>query len=59
MWFHIRMLNPQNTNAERRNKQDKKFAANLNCSDVVFSLDSNDYEKIEDRFQIQVNIFGY
>ena len=25
----------------------------------MFSLDINDYEKIEDRFQIQVNVFGY
>ena len=25
----------------------------------MFLLDFNDYEKIEDRFQIQVNVFGY
>ena len=25
----------------------------------MFSLDINDYEKIEDRFQMQVNVFGY
>ena len=25
----------------------------------MFPLDINDYEKIEDRFQIQVNVFGY
>ena len=25
----------------------------------MFLLDINDYEKIEDRFQIQVNVFGY
>ena len=25
----------------------------------MFPLDVNDYEKIEDRFQMQVNIFGY
>ena len=30
MWCHVRMLNPQNKNAERINKQDKKIAANLN-----------------------------
>ena len=43
----------------RRNKQDKKFAAYLNYSDVAFSLDVNDYEEVEDRFQTQVNVFGY
>ena len=30
------------------NKQDKKIAANLSYSDIVFPLDINDYEKIED-----------
>ena len=59
MWCHVRLINPQNRNAERINKQDKKIAANLNYSDIVFPLDINDYEKIEDRFQMQVNVFGY
>ena len=48
MWCHVRLINPQNRNAERINKQDKKIAANLNYSDIVFALDMNDYEKIED-----------
>ena len=43
----------------RIKKQDKKIAANLNYSDIVFPLDINCYEKIEDRFQMQVNVFGY
>ena len=59
MWCHVRLINPQNRNAERINKQDKKIAANLNYSDIVFPLDINDYKKIEDRFQMQVNLFGY
>ena len=58
MWCHLRLINPQNRNAERINKQDKKIAANLNYSDIVFLLDIDDYEKIEDRFQMQVNFFG-
>ena len=53
MWRHVKMLNPQNINAERANKQDEKVAANLNYSDIVLPLDINDYEKIEDRFQMQ------
>ena len=56
---HVRLINPQNRNAEGINKQDKKVAANLNYSDIAFPLDINDYEKVEDRFQMQVNIFGY
>ena len=59
MWCHVRLINPQNRNAERTNKQDKKIAANLNYSEIVFPLDINDYEKIEGRFQMRVNVFGY
>ena len=59
MWCHVRLINPQNGNAETINKKVKKIAANLNYSDTVFPLDINDYEKIEDRFQMQVNVFGY
>ena len=56
---HVRLINPTNSHPERINKQDKKIAANLNYSDIVFPLDFNDYEKTEDRFQIQINVFGY
>ena len=59
MWCHVRLINSQNRNAERINKQDKKIAAYLNYSDIVFPLDINDYEKTEERFQMQVNSFGY
>ena len=56
---HVKFINPPNRNAERINKQDKKITTNLNYSDIVFPLDINDYKKIEDRFQMQVNVFGY
>ena len=59
MWCHVRFINPTNSHQERINKPDKKIAANLNFSDIAFPLDINDYEKIEDRFQMQVNVFGY
>ena len=42
MWCHVRLINPQNRNAERINKQDKRIAANLNYSDIAFQLDIND-----------------
>ena len=59
MWCHVRLIYPQNRNAERTNKQDKKIAANLSYSDIAFPLDINDYEKTEDRFQMRVNVFAY
>ena len=58
MQCHIRLINPTNSHPEIINKQDKKIAANLNHSNIVFPLDFNDYEKVEDRFQMQVNVFG-
>ena len=59
MWCHFRLINPTNSHPERINKQDKKIAANLNYSDIVFRLDINDYEKTEDIFQMQVNVFWH
>ena len=58
-WCHVRLINPTNSHPERINKHDKKIAVNLNYSDIAFPLDINDYEKTEDRFQMQVNVFGY
>ena len=59
MWCHVRLINPTNSHPERINKQDREIAANLNYSGIAFPLDINDYEKNEDRFQVQVNVFGY
>ena len=57
MCCHVRLINPTNSHhPERINKQDKKIVANLNYSDNAFPLDINDYEKNEDRFQMQVNV---
>ena len=59
LWCHVRLFNPQNENAERISKEDKKIAAKLNYSIIDFPLDINDYELIEDRFEMNVYIFGY
>ena len=53
-----RLINAQNRNAKKINKEDKKITGNLNYSDIAFPLDVIDYEKIEVRFQMQVNVFG-
>ena len=59
MWCHVRLINPTNSHPERINKQDKKIAANLNCSGIVFPLYFNDYKLMENRFEMNINIFGY
>ena len=59
MWYHVRLINPTNSHPERINKQDKKIAANLNYSDIEFPLNISDYELIENRFEMNINVFGY
>ena len=59
MWCHVRLINPTNRRPERINKQGKRIAANLNYSDIEFPLNISDYELIENRFQMKINVFGY
>ena len=59
MWCHVRLINPTNSHPERINKQVQKIAANLNYSGIVFLLDFNDYELIENRFEMNMNVFSY
>ena len=38
MWCHIRLINPQNKNAERINKKDKEIASTLHYSGIDFPM---------------------
>ena len=58
MRCHIR-LNLQNKNSERINKQDKKIASTLDCSGIDFPMKTDDHELIENRFEMNVNVFSY
>ena len=58
-WCHIRLINPQNTNPERIKKQDKKIVSTLDYREINFPMKARDYEIIEERFEINVNVFGY
>ena len=58
-WCHVRLINPQNENAERKNREDKKVAAKLSYSNIDFFLDINDYRLIEDRFEMVIDVFEY
>ena len=59
MWYHIRLINPTNSHPERIKMEEKKIAATLNYSYIEFPSDINDYELTEDRFNVNVNVFGY
>ena len=58
-WCHIRFLNYTNNHPERINKQDKKIASNLDYRGINFPMKARDYKIIEERFNINVNVFGY
>ena len=58
-WCHVRSINLQNKNADRINKQDKKIAATLDYRGINFPMKARDYEIVEERFNINVNVFGY
>ena len=59
LWYHVRLINLQDRNAERINKKGKKIASKLNYSNIDFPLNINDYKLIEHKFNINVNVFGY
>ena len=58
-WCHIRSINPQDKHPERIKKQDKEIAKTLDYRDINFPMEARDYEIVEERFKINVNIFGY
>ena len=58
-WCHVRFLNLKNKNSDRINKQDKKIASTLEYRGINFSMKARDYEITEERFEININGFGY
>ena len=59
MWCHIRFINPTNSHLERINKQDKKIASTLDYRGINFPMKARDYEIVEERFNFNINVFGY
>ena len=59
MWCHIRLINPQNKNAERINKKYKETAFTLHYWGIDFPIKTYDYEVVEERFKMNVNVFCY
>ena len=58
-WCHVRFINPQSRNSDRINKKDKKIAETLDYRGINFSTKARDYEIVKERFNIDVNFFGY
>ena len=58
-WYHTRFINPTNSHPERINKQGKKIAETLDYRGINFPMKACDNEIVEERFNINVNVFGY
>ena len=58
-WCHIRYLNPQEKDAQRIKKTDRKMVEELNYQGVEFPVATKHYGKIEAQNSINVNVFGY
>ena len=58
-WCHIRFHNPTNSHPERIKKQDKEIAKTLDYRGINFPMKARDYEVVEERLNINVNVFGY
>ena len=58
-WYHIRMVNPMDKHPERIKKEDKEMIEKLDYSGIKFPISKKDYNKIEKKNGIRVNIFGF
>ena len=56
-WCHIRFINPERKDADRIKKQDKGIAKTLDYTGMNLPMKARDYEKVEERFNINVNVF--
>ena len=58
-WCQVRFINSQDKHPDRIKKQDKEITSTLDYRGINFPMKARDYEIIEERFDIKVNVFGY
>ena len=58
-WCHVRFINSQDKHPDRIKKQDKEIASTLDYRGINSPMKAHDYEIIEERFDINVTVFGY
>ena len=58
-WCHVRHINPLNKHQERIKKNVKKIAEDLNYDGIEFSVGEKDFNKIEIKNNICINVFAY
>ena len=56
---HVRHINPVKIYPERIKKEDKKLANYLDYDEIEFPVQEKDFDKIETKNNICINVFGY
>ena len=59
LWCHVRHINLSNKHRERIKKNDKQIAEELNYDGIEFPIQEKDFNKIEIKNNICINVFGY
>ena len=59
LWCHVRHINPLKQHPERIKKTDKKIAEELNYDEIEFPIQEIDFNKVEVKNNISINVFGY
>ena len=59
LWCHVRHINPSKEHPERIKKADKKIAEELDYDGIEFPVQEKDFNKIEVKNNICINVFGY
>ena len=59
LWCHVRHINPVKVHPERITRENKTLAKDLNYDGIGFPLQEKDFDKIEVKNNICINVFGY
>ena len=59
LWCHVRHINPSKEHPGRIKKVDKKIAEKLDYDRIEFPVKEKDFDKIEVKNNICINVFGY
>ena len=59
LWCHVRHLNSQIKNPQRIKKSDKTYTEKLDYSEIQFPVSIKQINKIEEKNNIRINVFGY
>ena len=59
LWHYIRHINPVKIHPKRTMQKDKEFVNDLNYEGIKLSMSGNDFNKIETKNNLYMNVFCY